>query len=106
MQEFVDSLVAQGLLPGGVPLWAYYLGAMLVFGGIVVFVFILPIAGITTLVERRRAWPRPQIRRPEPPRAAGPPAPCGRRPTPRVRGGQSAARRRSTRVPASRSACG
>src|SRR5437016_8623760 len=55
MQEFVDSLVAQSLLPGGVPLWAYYLGAMLVFGGIVVFVFILPIAGITTWVERRVA---------------------------------------------------
>src|SRR5256886_4274164 len=55
MQEFVDSLVAQALLPGGVPLWAYYLGAMLVFGGIVVFVFILPIAGITTWVERRVA---------------------------------------------------
>src|SRR2546428_3504019 len=55
MQEFVDSLVSQGLLPGGVPLWAYYLGAMLVFGGIVVFVFILPIAGITTWVERRVA---------------------------------------------------
>src|SRR2546430_1284663 len=57
MQEFVDSLVAQALLPGGVPLWAYYLGAMLVFGGIVVFVFILPIAGITTWVERRVAGP-------------------------------------------------
>src|SRR5256885_13417236 len=55
MQEFVDSLVAQSLLPGGVPRWAYYLGAMLVFGGIVVFVFILPIAGITTWVERRVA---------------------------------------------------
>src|SRR5437879_10658381 len=55
MQEVVDSLVAQALLPGGVRLWAYYLGAMLVFGGIVVFVFVLPIAGITTWVERRVA---------------------------------------------------
>src|SRR5438309_2079754 len=55
MQELVDSLVAGGFVPGGVPLWAYYLGAMLVFGGIVVFVFILPIAGITTWVERRVA---------------------------------------------------
>src|SRR5437899_7148535 len=55
MQEFVDSLVAQALLPGGIPLWACYLAAMLVFGGIVVFVFILPIAGITTWVERRVA---------------------------------------------------
>src|SRR5213082_258840 len=55
MQELVDSLVADGFVPGGLPLWAYYLGAMLVFGGIVVFVFILPIAGITTWVERRVA---------------------------------------------------
>src|SRR5438874_11016018 len=55
MQEFVDSLVADGFAPGGIPLWACYLTAMLVFGGIVVFVFILPIAGITTWVERRVA---------------------------------------------------
>src|SRR5438874_7819253 len=55
MQELVDSLVADGFVPGGLPLWVAYLGAMLVFGGIVVFVFILPIAGITTWVERRVA---------------------------------------------------
>ena len=55
MQELVDRLVADGLAPGGIPLWACYLSAMLVFGGIVVFVFILPIAGITTWVERRVA---------------------------------------------------
>src|SRR5881628_1548413 len=55
MQELVDRLVADGLAPGGIPLWACYLAAMLVFGGIVVFVFILPIAGITTWVERRVA---------------------------------------------------
>src|SRR5881296_297939 len=51
MQELVDSLVANG--SGGVPLWACYLGAMLLFGGIVIFGFVLPIAGITTWVERR-----------------------------------------------------
>src|SRR5882724_10204014 len=51
MQELVDSLVANG--SGGIPLWACYLGAMLLFGGIVVFGFILPIAGATTWVERR-----------------------------------------------------
>src|SRR5437764_9880940 len=55
MQELVDRLVADGFVPGGIPLWACYLTAMLVFGGIVVFVFILPIAGITTWVERRVA---------------------------------------------------
>src|SRR6184192_4460741 len=53
MQELVDRLVADGLVPGGIPLWACYLAAMLLFGGIVVF--ILPIAGITTWVERRVA---------------------------------------------------
>src|SRR5689334_10296243 len=50
MQELVDSLVGPN---PALPLWVYYLGAMLVFGGIVVFGFILPIAGITTWVERR-----------------------------------------------------
>src|SRR5207245_8210574 len=48
MQEFVDGLVAD-------PSWVHYLGAMLAFGGIVVFGFVLPIAGITTWVERRVA---------------------------------------------------
>jgi len=55
MQDLVDSLIANGTLPAGVPLWIPYLAAMLVFGGIVVFVFVLPIAGITTWVERRVA---------------------------------------------------
>src|SRR5436853_3114391 len=55
MQELVDRLVADCLAPGGIPLWACYLAAMLLFGGIVVFVFILPIAGATTWVERRVA---------------------------------------------------
>src|SRR5512137_2722034 len=50
MQEFVDSLVGPN---PALPLWVYYLGAMLVFGGIVVFGFVLPIAGATTWVERR-----------------------------------------------------
>src|SRR3989442_15996061 len=59
MQELVDQLVAEGLVPAGIPLWACYLAAMLLFGGIVVFVFILPIAGITTWVERRRPGGRP-----------------------------------------------
>jgi len=55
MQGLVDSLVANGYAPASVPVWIHYLTAMLVFGGIVVFVFVLPIAGITTWVERRIA---------------------------------------------------
>jgi NADH-quinone oxidoreductase subunit H len=55
MQALVDSLIAQGLVPAGIPAWVPYLVAMLLFGGIVVFVFILPVAGITTWVERRIA---------------------------------------------------
>src|SRR5256712_1185179 len=55
MQELVDGLIASGVVPAGIPAWVHYLLAMLVFGGIVVFVFILPIAGITTWVERRVA---------------------------------------------------
>ena len=50
MQALVDSLV--GPEPA-LPLWLCYLGAMLLFGGVVVFGFVLPIAGITTWVERR-----------------------------------------------------
>ena len=55
MQELVDGLIRSGLAPAAIPAWVHYLVAMLVFGGIVVFVFILPIAGITTWVERRVA---------------------------------------------------
>lgn len=53
MQELVDALIASGTAPAAVPAWVHYLLAMLVFGGVVVFGFILPIAGITTWVERR-----------------------------------------------------
>jgi NADH-quinone oxidoreductase subunit H len=55
MKDFVDGLLASGLMPDGVPPWVAYLGAMLAFCGVVVFVFVLPIAGITTWVERRIA---------------------------------------------------
>ncbi len=53
MQAFVDELIARGVVPAGVPVAVVYLAAMLLFGGIVVFGFILPIAGVTTWVERR-----------------------------------------------------
>jgi NADH-quinone oxidoreductase subunit H len=55
MRELVDSLIASGTIPAAVPAWIPYLAAMLLFGGIVVFVFVLPVAGITTWVERRVA---------------------------------------------------
>jgi NADH-quinone oxidoreductase subunit H len=50
MQQLVDSFL--GTQPT-VPVWVAYLGAMLLFGGIVIFGFVLPIAGVTTWVERR-----------------------------------------------------
>jgi NADH-quinone oxidoreductase subunit H len=53
MKEFLDGLIAGGSVPASVPAWIVYLGAMLAFGGVVVFGFVLPVAGITTWVERR-----------------------------------------------------
>jgi len=50
MQQLVDSLLGP---QASVPVWVAYFGAMLAFGGLVVFGFVLPIAGITTWVERR-----------------------------------------------------
>ena len=53
MESFVHGLVESGVAPAGIPVWVHQLLAMLIFGGIVVFGFVLPIAGITTWVERR-----------------------------------------------------
>ena len=53
MGEWVQSLIDGGMVPAGLPAWVHYLGAALAFGGAVVFGFVLPIAGITTWVERR-----------------------------------------------------
>jgi NADH-quinone oxidoreductase subunit H len=53
MGELVQSLIDSGMAPAAIPAWVHYLTAALVFGGIVVFGFVLPIAGITTWVERR-----------------------------------------------------
>jgi NADH-quinone oxidoreductase subunit H len=55
MQELVDGLIASGIAPEAIPVWVHYLLAMLLFGGLVVFGFVLPIAGVTTWVERRVA---------------------------------------------------
>jgi NADH-quinone oxidoreductase subunit H len=60
MQAFLDRLIAQGDFPG-IPRDVVYLGGMLVFGLIVVLVFVLNVAGGTTFIERR-VWARIQSR--------------------------------------------
>ncbi|HVM96056.1 MAG TPA: complex I subunit 1 family protein, partial [Candidatus Acidoferrales bacterium] len=60
MQEFLDGLIAAGWFTG-VPYDVVYAGGMLVFGLIVLLVFILNVAGVTTFVERR-VWARIQNR--------------------------------------------
>jgi len=60
MQEFLDGLIAQGYF-AGVPRDVVYAAGMLVFGAIVLLVFILNVAGGTTFVERR-VWARIQSR--------------------------------------------
>jgi len=61
MQEFVDGLIASGALPAGMPTWLLYAAAMLVFGSLVIFVFALLVAGVTSWIERR-VWGRMQSR--------------------------------------------
>ena len=53
MGDLVQHLIDSGMVPGAVPAWVHYLLAALLFGALVVFGFVLPIAGITTWVERR-----------------------------------------------------
>ena len=60
MQQFLDSLIAQGYF-AGVPRDIVYAGGMLVFALIVVLVFVLNVAGGTTFIERR-VWARIQNR--------------------------------------------
>src|SRR5215831_19251945 len=60
MQSLLDNLIAQGYFPG-VPTELVYAAGMLVFGLIVVLVFVMPVAGVTTFVERR-VWARIQNR--------------------------------------------
>ena len=52
MQALLDRLIAQGVF-GSLPTELVYAGMMLLFGLLVVFVFFLPVAGITTWLERR-----------------------------------------------------
>ena len=75
MTEYPSSspgarLIESGAAPAAVPAWVHQLVAMLVFGGLVVFGFVLPIAGITTWVERRVMGAHPEPHRAEPRRAA------------------------------------
>lgn len=60
MQEFLDGLITQGYF-AAVPRDLVYVGGMVVFGLIVLLVFILNVAGGTTFVERR-VWARIQSR--------------------------------------------
>lgn len=58
MQEFIDGLIGATT---GLEQHLAYLAGMLVFGAAVVFGFILPIAGVTSWLERR-VWARIQSR--------------------------------------------
>ena len=60
MQAFVDSLIAEGYF-AGVPTELVYALAIVLSGAIVVFGFVLNVAGVTTFIERR-VWARIQSR--------------------------------------------
>ena len=61
MKDLVLRLTADGGLLAGVPYPLAAAAAMVIFGAIVVFVFVLPVAGITSWLERR-VWARIQSR--------------------------------------------
>jgi NADH-quinone oxidoreductase subunit H len=58
MQQFIDGLIGSAT---GMERELYYFAGMLAFGALVVFGFILPLAGITSWLERR-VWARMQSR--------------------------------------------
>lgn len=60
MQGLLDGLIANGWF-AGIPADVVYAGAMIVFGLIVVFGFVMPIVPITVWLERR-VWSRIQSR--------------------------------------------
>ena len=60
MQAFIDRLIANGAF-AGMPVELVYALMMLLFGAMVVFGFFLPIAGVTSWLERR-VWARIQSR--------------------------------------------
>jgi NADH-quinone oxidoreductase subunit H len=53
LESLVGGLIESGAAPAAIPAWVHQLLAILVFAGLIVFLFMLPIAGITTWVERR-----------------------------------------------------
>jgi NADH-quinone oxidoreductase subunit H len=61
MKQLVLQLTGEGGLLAGVPYPLVAPLAMLLFGAIVVFVFVLPVAGVTSWLERR-VWARIQSR--------------------------------------------
>ena len=60
LQDFLDVLIADGTF-GGLPRDVAYLIGMLAAGALVVFGFVLNVAGVTTFIERR-VWARIQSR--------------------------------------------
>jgi NADH-quinone oxidoreductase subunit H len=60
MQEFLDSLIAQGYF-AGVPVAVVYTIGIVAAAAIVIFGFVLNVAGVTTFIERR-VWARIQSR--------------------------------------------
>jgi NADH-quinone oxidoreductase subunit H len=60
MREFLDGLIAQGYFPGVPPEVVYAVGIVLA-AAIIIFGFVLNVAGVTTFVERR-VWARIQSR--------------------------------------------
>ncbi len=60
MQEFLDGLIAQGYL-AAVPAEIVYALGIVVAAAIVIFGFVLVVAGVTTFIERR-VWARIQSR--------------------------------------------
>lgn len=60
MRAFIDGLIANGAF-AGLPTEVVYTVMMLLFGTLVVFGFFLPIAGVTSWLERR-VWARMQSR--------------------------------------------
>ena len=60
MQEFLDGLIAQGYF-GGIPTPLVHAAGIVLVGAIVIFGFVLNVAGVTTFIERR-VWARIQSR--------------------------------------------
>jgi NADH-quinone oxidoreductase subunit H len=60
MQEFLDALIKRGVF-GGIPAEVVYFVAILLAAAVVLFGFILLVAGFTTFLERR-VWARMQSR--------------------------------------------